>query len=359
MPQEDASAVAFRDYTQPIGGPFDTTQLNDRERRAFETYASCVEECRDDGIYVGFINNGQVNAVAFTYQGRECIGINTGTVYGLNTVAIAIARCFNLADLSCSSVEEMIDRAVYKELKAEFQSGRMQSEKPSSPPNLTPAQRDVAVAIIYMGMTFVLAHEYAHFSQGHMEFMKLRGGKSNVALYEAEPSLPDDSQGITSTERTALEVDADAHGVNAALARDYSNFGVNNALKYVVQDLAMSVLFFQFMMSSDSIEEYRGYHPHALVRESIGRRLILSFLDEYAEKETCDRVEAWFTSKALWGLQFELKYMMRGPFFIQKWRKDPAFIEREAQRVLEESRPTWSVVDELGSKRAARKKASK
>lgn len=354
-------------FIEFIRGSFDTGSWNFVQTGEYSHLALFREAttiCELNGIFVGFVDLDDVNAVAFEHKGSECIGITRGIVKSLHYVFALVASCVKepFFDLAEPWDEE-------KRLDAtRFRKGRRDRL------HLSPGQRLLGWLLTDIALAFVLLHEFGHHESGHIHWLRHRLGKENSALFEQplKNASPAQLLGIASEPVTALEADADIDGVTALLnfieecvAESEGDFtGPFLLLKdltarYVAIDIAMGVFFVVFSHQSPSIGNYKDLHPHPVIRRTYCHRGMLVYFEQSGRDADLDAYRSWVQSPKFPYFYWEIEYVLNGPQHLEDYFANHSFlsgqIDGAIRELWESSRSTWNTVSECALERRARR----
>ena len=189
-------------------------------------------------IYFDFIEASEVNAVAFKHNEHYFIGITAGAISMLHLVLDRILANPNTFPNIGNPTDERNDlpQVPWSILDPErlFKMG----VRPVLPQDSKRAIYSKHLAD--QPLMFLVGHEIAHISRGHVDYLGSKTGSPFVA------ELGWKGKGEAAIERQAIEVDADRRSV---VARSHSMFmtaNVNKTLALAWQDSPASIESFQY-----------------------------------------------------------------------------------------------------------------
>jgi hypothetical protein len=172
-------------------------------------------------IYFDFIYNPEVNAYAFKDEGRYFMGITTGLMFMAEFVFFRMpsdGRIFS--NIGNSAVEQ----GSFPPLSDYTTDAQEMSRKGvhTGPPK-DPGRFVYAVDLLTSAMFFVIGHELAHITRGHVDFLDSQNGtpiisecdEPNKDVLGAAWNLPIEQK---KAERQAIEMDADQRSVRSSIA---------------------------------------------------------------------------------------------------------------------------------------------
>lgn len=162
-------------------------------------------------IHFDFILNGNFNACAFQEQGRYFIGYNTGTQYLLQLVFFRMLADPRLFDFIGDPAGELQDPTPLVRYAADAEQMYRAGLVPLRPRG--EARWAYACELVRRATTFLVGHEIAHITRGHVGYLQSVTGHGFIA----EVGWRDTGAGGTA-ERQALEADADARSTQSAMA---------------------------------------------------------------------------------------------------------------------------------------------
>lgn len=172
-----------------------------------ELIASAKENLpRLPNIHFDFIYNENINAVTFKAEDRYFIGLTTGTIYMLELVIMRMLSDSRLFDTIGNPSEEASDLPPligYAPKAEQMNKAGLRPKRPKTKPRL-----DYAGYLNDQALLFLVGHEIAHITLGHVDYMQSRAGTAFVAEMGWNASDPD---GLI--ERQCLEVQADMRSV--------------------------------------------------------------------------------------------------------------------------------------------------
>jgi hypothetical protein len=164
-------------------------------------------------IHFDFIRNSGINAFAFKSDGKYFIGLNYGTVYMLELIFMRMLSDARLFDIIGHPHEEdgnLPPLAGYTpEAYKMFQAGHR-----AQPPKTQP-RHFYAIDLFYAAIRFLIGHEIAHITLGHVDYIHSKVGTALVA----ETGWKAASSQLEGTfERQCMEAQADMRSVFAAIS---------------------------------------------------------------------------------------------------------------------------------------------
>jgi hypothetical protein len=157
-------------------------------------------------IHLDFVSNENVNAFAFKSDGKYYIGLTYGTIYLLELIFMRMLSDSHLFDIVGNPNEESDNlpplAGFLPQAKKMYQAGKI-AKRPK-----TIKRQYYAIHLFDQALLFLIGHEIAHITLGHIDYMQ---SKSKAALVaEMEWNAPD-SEGLI--ERQCLEAQADMRSV--------------------------------------------------------------------------------------------------------------------------------------------------
>jgi hypothetical protein len=238
-------------------------------------------------IYFDFIYSQRPNAVAFKDEGRYFIGVTTGLKFMAEFVffrMLSDARMFSnignsameeakfppLTDYT-TNAQEMADKGVHK--------GRPKDD----------IRFAYSVDLLTSALFFVVGHELAHITRGHIDYMSARNGapfifecsEHDADVLGAAWNLPTEQE---KAERQAIEMDADRRSVLSSIATlknklespGMARVNGRHAMECLLFDWSVSMnIFFRLfgdLRSTRSIVE-RGLYPPTPLRRFMAVKL--------------------------------------------------------------------------------------
>jgi hypothetical protein len=179
---------------------------------AEELIASAKENLpRLPDIHFDFIYKEDINAVAFKSEGRYFIGLTTGTIYMLELVIMRMLSDSHLFDTIGNPSEEANDLTPlvgYLPKAEQMNKAGFRPKRPKTKPRLSYAWH-----LIDQALLFLVGHEIAHITLGHVDYMQSKAGTALVAELGWNAPTPD---GLI--ERQCLETQADMRSVISRIA---------------------------------------------------------------------------------------------------------------------------------------------
>lgn len=197
-------------------------------------------------VYIGYINNQDVNAIAFKDQDNYFIGINTGTF-------LMLSDYFKMI-LPRSKTLNSLDGNV--NLKIEI--------------------------LLQHSFRFLINHEYGHISSGHIDY-EIDKSKSQYMFEMAK--LVDTNDGLDSQ---TLEMDADCFAATRALESAMKH-SVDLKTELIYLSFSTYMLFRIFGTGGYDLKTLDGYtHPHPGIRQHIIGATITTALIKYSNDQVID-----------------------------------------------------------------------
>jgi len=209
-------AEIFDIETSYTGGRWAYEHLPERIR---EAYVEVVERAVDlidsvrralpqlPPIHFDFIHDGRVNALAFRAKGRYFIGITTGTLYMLRMVIgrmLSDPRTFVFVGQPDSEDADLPLVLNYIP-DADAMADR-------GPAILTPkdsVRASFAWFLADQAIMFLVGHEIAHITRGHVDYLATKGGVG----FKAQLEWLRENRSAATLERQCLEMDADRRSI--------------------------------------------------------------------------------------------------------------------------------------------------
>lgn len=185
-----------------------TVPLEDFRKTLSGTANSSENYYVANNIYIDIIDNSTVNAVAFTAQGHEFIGVNKGALLSIySTLQALFAHPRFLPHVGDPSRENLSDSG----LRDFLQQGTLSRVDPIEP-KCAERQRGAQFLTIN-ACTFLLAHEVGHITKAHLIYLNEEHGLAENYAYP-----PDDGETNLSNLRHVLEIGADENAVHGSIA---------------------------------------------------------------------------------------------------------------------------------------------
>lgn len=209
-------AEIFDTETKYTGGRWPYEQLPEPVKSAYTEVAERAEDLIGSArralpqlppIHFDFIHDAKVNALAFKAKGRYFIGLTTGTLYMLRMVIgrmLSDARTFDF-------VGKPEDEAVDLPPVAHFVTDADVMTNQQTP-ILTPNDSVRASYAWYLqdqAIMFLLGHEIAHITRGHVDYLTKKRGPGFTASLDWFWNKGDNPK----IERQCLEIDADRRSI--------------------------------------------------------------------------------------------------------------------------------------------------
>ena len=154
-------------------------------------------------IHFDYVYSGAVNAYAFKSEERYFIGLTTGTIYMLQLVLgrmMAHSGLFANIGTPQDETDSMPPLTTYSANADQMAEAKTALIHPTTVPRLSYVQHLFTNAV-----HFVVSHELAHITRGHVDYRKSKGRTALIA--ELWSDQADDQEML---ERQVLEADADA-----------------------------------------------------------------------------------------------------------------------------------------------------
>jgi hypothetical protein len=162
-------------------------------------------------IHFDFFWEGTVNALVFKHEGEYFIGVNTGTVVLLHLIFCRMLSdqqlLSHIGDPASESPDVPLLLRLLPDAERMYQSGDLVACRPQTEARLLYAHHLQAEA-----MRFLVGHEIAHITLGHVDYLNSANG---TAVF-SEVSLKDNGP-TGHLERQAIEVEADSRAIFANL----------------------------------------------------------------------------------------------------------------------------------------------
>jgi hypothetical protein len=174
-------------------------------------------------IHFDFILSPSVNACAFKDLGRYFIGVNTGTRFMLEFVfcrMLSDARIFNFIGNATGEQGSFPPLTNYTtDAEAMYRAG-VHAGRPK-----TDERWAYATELLERAMFFIIGHELAHITRGHVDYLNSKTGNpiiteietcdGNADVLGIDWNLPTEEYKV---ERQAIEADADRRSVLSAMS---------------------------------------------------------------------------------------------------------------------------------------------
>jgi hypothetical protein len=253
-------------------------------------------------IYFGFILNGTLNAVAFPYNKRYFIGVNFGTIYLFNTVFCRMLSdrrvLTSIGDISKESEQHQSLVGLINNSNKAFSDG-ITPERPNCP--IRDAYRSL---LLEETIQFLVTHEVAHISNGHVDYVNIKHGLS--FLFELGAAQDGTTVQDILTRQT-LEMDADAQMCSNLIANatSYKTEKTPTTIEQSVFRRVFSVCSFFRMFGDTRFSNELKRYPHQRLRQVLALDCIRDVIGHWptGQKESCtiavqtavDEVESAFS----------------------------------------------------------------
>lgn len=276
----------FEDYIKEEGLGRIYTGNNEHVRRIYQDFddAMLLQRQRNPilpkpNFYITSLAS-DFSAFVFKEKGHYFIGISIGAIESLS-------RFFQFLysqpyfDTNCGDITKETETALDMSLNPDYLLDYFYNYDLDIQPNC-PVRHSYAYQVFYKAINYLLLHEYAHITHGHLDY--LSRGKKNYLYYEK------DTISINNADiEKALEYDADSAATLYSLidSTGYLIFGnlVNNShnLKLEIKKSNLAVYFLNKLteLTDIEIEDYsHKTHPISDQRTSAHGTLIATFLAE-------------------------------------------------------------------------------
>jgi hypothetical protein len=302
-------AEIFHDFTlrNDLGPRFDRTRMSPEKfaasyGRILETangmIASARVSCKKPvpEIYFDFTHNPSVNAFAFKKKEKYFIGFNTGTWFMLHLICLRLLSDGRLFDfIGTPSAEEMnLPPLAYYSTNAQ----KMAEAGINFGIPRTSERREYASQLFHNVVSFLVGHEIAHITRGHIDYMISKTGVPVISEYgafaSAIPPNADWSHLATETmiERQAIEADADkrsvlflmgvAKHVHGRVPRNNGNFmEKRRSVENVLFDVSVAINTFFRIFGDIHVREYEissSFYPQTPIRRYLAMLVARQYL---------------------------------------------------------------------------------
>jgi hypothetical protein len=161
-------------------------------------------------IHFDFVVNGRFNAFTFKADGEYFIGFSTGAKYLLGLLFCRMLSDPNLFEFIGDPSEETTDLPPLTDYATNGEHMFRAGILPTRPKNH--ARWSYASALVHRAFIFLVGHEIAHITRGHVDYLLSKEGEGfipEVGWTEADADA--------SMERQALEADADCRSTVSAI----------------------------------------------------------------------------------------------------------------------------------------------
>ena len=189
-------------------------QAADRARGFLQTAAAALPNLPP--IYFGYFNNSEFNAVAFREDGRYFIGVSRGAAAILAVLfdrMLADPRILPIWNRDPPEVDAA-DLPLIPDLGPDFLHAVASVPLFSGPRH--PARQAAAGLMKAAAFDFLIAHEFAHIANGHIDYLNSVRG---VSAIDEVGDTPESSE--TALIRQTMEMDADGTAVWISLGSDW------------------------------------------------------------------------------------------------------------------------------------------
>ena len=205
----------FNHNVKRLGGRFPFEAQSSRITEYYKHFADCSIDLIGlarkalpelPPIHFDFVLNGQVNALAFRNGDNYFIGLHTGTLFLLRLIIGRMLSDQNIFPDLGSCTDELSNLEPIKGYSLDADDVYMEN------PILTPkdeARRVCGHAIQDMALMFLVGHEIAHITRGHLDYHIHKSGTNFIT----EIGSFGDKTMYSNLERQAIECDADQRSV--------------------------------------------------------------------------------------------------------------------------------------------------
>ena len=195
VPPEGPQALAYAHFSE----------LSEAVIRSAKTLIPTLPE-----IHFDFIFNEKVNAVAFESEGTYFVGVTSGTLYMLILVIFRMLSDVQLFEFIGNPAAEDKDAPLFVGYLAESQKMYNAGFRPQRPKDEKRFQ--YASHLVQSAYLFLIGHEIAHISLGHVDYLKSTTGRASIVELAGHESGPN-----SAIERQSLEMQADLRSVIAGV----------------------------------------------------------------------------------------------------------------------------------------------
>jgi hypothetical protein len=238
-------------------------------------------------IYFDFIYSPKVNAVAFKDEGRYFIGVTTGMQF---MVEFVFFRMLSDSRMFSTIGNPAVEQSSFPPLNDYTTDAQEMARKGvhTGRPN-DDVRFSYAVDLLTSAMFFVIGHELAHVTRGHLDYLNSQTGTPIISEYN-EPekevlgvawNLPTEQE---KAERQAIEMDADKRSVLSSVASlknklespEIARVSGRHTMECLLYDwsVAINVFFRLFgdLRATGSLVEL-GYYPPTPLRRFMAVKL--------------------------------------------------------------------------------------
>jgi hypothetical protein len=211
----------FNEYLQDMGGRLDPSLIPPNTARVLEHHRNLAEQWIADvkrehlpnmpDIHFDYIDSLELNACAFSAEGRGFIGINAGTVALIYILFRRMLADPNILPSIGNVHTELSDPPLFNALQlgADHSAFLHASIIPKDP-----VRQSYAHLLAELALDFLFAHEYGHISNGHVYFNSDTTGQPFIV--EIRRGISSGQADLTSQ---TLEMDADCDAVLQGLEK--------------------------------------------------------------------------------------------------------------------------------------------
>src|SRR5262249_17637416 len=227
-------------------------------------------------IHFDFIYNPQVNAWAFKHEGRYFIGMTTGLRFMVEFLffrMLSDARMFTTIGNPAAEQSSFPPLTNYSTDAQDISQRNLYTGPPKDA-----VRYAYAVDLLTSAMFFVVGHELAHITRGHVDYLNSQSGtpiiaecnEPDVGVLGATWNLPTEQE---KAERQAIEMDADKRSVLSSIGSVKNKYEApeaaaillgRNTIECLLYDwsVAMNTFFRLFGdLRATQWHVERGYYP--------------------------------------------------------------------------------------------------
>lgn len=189
-------------------------QAADRARGFLQTAAAALPKLPP--IYFGYFNHSVFNAVAFREDGRYFIGVSRGAAATLGVLfdrMLADPRVLDIWNRDPPEIDAA-DLPLIPDLGPDFL--RAVASVPLFSGPRSPARQAAAGLMKAAAFDFLIAHEFAHIANGHIDYL---GAIRGVSAIDEVDDTPGSSENALISQ--TMEMDADGTAVQISLGSDW------------------------------------------------------------------------------------------------------------------------------------------
>jgi hypothetical protein len=297
----------FDFFTADRGGRHDYVEMGDKLFIAIKKWGEgfikeanlSPETLIPKPVHIDCINNSSINAIAFIVRNDDFIGIYEGahhTISALFLYLLSYPGLFvgigNIGPSDNEQVPEFRLSRLPRSFKDFFGENGIKRVFPKDPKRF-----QYALFLANLAIQFLIRHEYAHLRHGHVDFLKEFAATPYMVENDSIPI-----QGLSATDRQALEMDADSYAIVTSLTYALRCVKFREKIEpayrgyYNTVELALHDLFFAayctFRLFSDSNDFSKlttMTHPPAMQRLYMTVVTIDEFLRKLNETEILEK----------------------------------------------------------------------